>query len=495
MKVFKMPSAFSVLILGIILMAVLTWIIPSGEFEKNEDGSFIPGSYTQVESSPQGLWDVILAPVYGMLGKEGTDPAIEIALFILVIGGFLGIVEKTGAINSGISTLVKNSRGKEKRLIWILMVLFAIGGSTYGMAEETIAFYPLVIPILMAAGFDTMTALAVVMLGAGTGVLGSTVNPFATGVASQAVGIGLGEGIIWRLLSLVGSVGLAIFYVYRYAMRVKANPQSSLVADQMEENKHAFKIPTNLVQITNKQTVVLGLFVLTFTLMIVSLVPWGSIIPGFTFFESSAEALKQIPFIGSFLGQNMLPFGDWYFVEITGLFLIMAILIGVYYGLSEDDLIKSFISGAASLLSVAFVVVVARGIQVVMNDGQITATILAWFESKLAGMSKGAFAVFSFIMYIPLSLLIPSTSGLAAATMSIMGPLSDFANVPKHAVITGFQAASGIVNMMTPTSGVVIGALAISRVSFDRWLKFSGKLLGMLVLLNAGIIWLAAVFG
>ncbi len=494
-KKFKMPSAFFILFCIIALVAVLTWFIPSGEYQKDEAGNFIAGSYQEVEHKPQGIWDILMAPVYGMLGHGRTSGAIEIALFIMMIGGFLGVVDRTGSINSGISTLVVRNRGKEKKLIFLLMMFFALGGTTYGMAEETIVFYPLVIPIMIAAGFDTVSAVSVILLGAGVGVLGSTVNPFATGVASQTLGIGVGDGILWRLLILFVSLTITLLYVYNYILKVKKNPQLSLVADKMEEDKKYFSIPENLPQLTKSQRSVVILFMLSFVIMIISLIPWSALIPGFTFFETSLEYLKSIPVLGTIIGQSAIPFGDWYFAEITMLFLVMAIIIGVMYKLKEQDMIDGFMQGAGGLLGVAFVVATARGIQVIMDEGQITSTILNWCEESLKSMPKGLFGVFTYLMYILMSFLIPSTSGLASATMAIVGPMADFAGVQKHVVVTAFQTASGIVNMITPTSGVVMGAMAISRVPYDKWLGFAGKLLGILLLVNGVIIWIAAVVG
>lgn len=494
-KKFKMPSAFLILFCIIVLITMLTWFIPSGEYKQDETGNFIANSYERAEHKPQGIWDVFMAPVYGMLGRGKTGGAIEISLFIMMIGGFLGVVDRTGAINSGISTLAMRNRGKEKKLIFLLMIFFALGGTTYGMAEETIVFYPLIIPIMLAAGFDTLSAVSVVLLGAGVGVLGSTVNPFATGVASQSLGISVGDGIGWRLLILFVSLTITLLYVYNYTLKVKKNPKNSLIASKMEEDRKYFSIPENLPEMTKNQRSVLILFMLSFVIMIISLIPWPAIIPGFTFFETSLDWLKSISVLGTIIGQDAVPLGDWYFAEITMLFLVMSIIIGVMYKLNEQQIIDGFLQGAGSLLGVAFVVATARGIQVIMNESEITATILNWCEESLKSMPKGLFGIFTYLMYIVMSFLIPSTSGLASATMSIVGPMADFAGVQKHVVVTAFQTASGIVNMITPTSGVVMGAMAISRVPYNKWIGFAGKLLGILLLVNGTIIWFAAVIG
>lgn len=226
-KKFQMPSAYTVLFIIIAIIAVLTWFIPAGHYSVDDAGNIIAGSYQRVKQNPQGLWDIFMAPINGMLGVEAgeltsaTPAAIPISFFILIVGGFLGIINKTGALDAGIASVVKKFKGKEKMLIPVLMILFALGGSTYGMAEETIPFYALLIPVMMAVGFDTVVAVAIVLVGSQVGCLASTVNPFATGVASQAVGISMGEGIGLRFLMFVILLGISIVYVYRYASKIE----------------------------------------------------------------------------------------------------------------------------------------------------------------------------------------------------------------------------------------------------------------------------------
>ncbi len=189
-----MPSAYTILFMIICLVAILTWIIPAGAYNTDKAGNIIAHTYKSVTANPQGIWDVFMAPIYGMIGNDQTEGAISISLFILVIGGFLGVVNKTKALDDGIESVVRKYKGKEKRLIPILMILFALGGSTYGMAEETIAFYPLLIPVMIGVGFDSLTAVAIILVGSQIGCLASTVNPFATGVASQTLDISMDRG-------------------------------------------------------------------------------------------------------------------------------------------------------------------------------------------------------------------------------------------------------------------------------------------------------------
>lgn len=487
-KKFKMPNSFTILFLITIVIAILTWLIPAGSYEINEEGNFIANTYHTVSQNPQGIWDVLSAPFKGMIGNEITEGAIEISLFILVIGGFLNVVTRTGAIDAGISSVINKNKNNMTTLICVLMAIFALGGSTYGMAEETIPFYTLLIPLTIAAGFDSIVGVAVVLVGSGLGVLASTVNPFATGIASTMAGIGIGDGLLPRLIFLIVMYIIGTLYVVNYAKKVKSNPENSYISDQLEEQKEVFKVKDNLEKITNKQKTVLVLFFLTFIIMIIGLIPWAELNENWTFFQDFHNWLHST-ILGDIIGQSTVPLGEWYLVEITVLFFMMSLIIAIVYNMKETEYIDAFIEGAKDLISVALIVSVARGIQVVMNDGQITATVLAWGENILSNVSSVVFIILTYIFYIPMSFLIPSTSGLAAATMGILAPLGNFAGVSEALVITAYQAASGIVNLLTPTSGVVMGALAIAKVDLTTWWKFMAKLVVYVVL--ASIILLA----
>ena len=461
MKKFKMPTAFTILFALLLVMTILTWVIPSGEYDLQEDGEPIAGSYHQVEDAGQPITSVVLAPM------EGLYEAIDVAAFILMVGGFLGVMSKTGALDAGISAIIRRLEGREKLLIPILMCAFALGGTTFGMAEETIAFYPLVLPIMVAAGYDSVTAVAVIMLGAGVGVIGSTVNPFATGIAAGFAGVSLGDGILMRVSMLAVLLALAVWYVMAYARRVRNDPSQSLVADRMGElaaHFRALREDKEDKPLTGVQKIALALFALTFLVMIYSVIPF-------------ADMGLPLPTLG------------WWFPELSALFLFGSILLGVCCGLSEPDTVSAFVAGASELLGVAFIIGVSRGITVIMNNGKITGTILHWGEAALTGMGSLAFLSLTYLIYLPLSFLIPSTSGLATLSMPIMAPLADFAGVGRELVVTAFQSACGLVNLITPTSAVVMGGLAIGRVPYDRWLRFTWKLL--LIVFAAAFLFLA----
>ena len=460
---FKMPTAYTVLFAILLVMTLLTWVIPSGAYDYGPDGEPIAGSYHRVEDTAQPLTAVVTAPL------EGLYEAIDIAAFILMVGGFLGVVAKTGAIDAGISRIIEGLEGREMLLIPILMTAFALGGTTFGMAEETIAFYPLVLPIMVAAGYDTVTAVATILLGAGVGVIGSTVNPFATGIAAGFAGISLGEGILLRLVILLALLALAVWYVMSYAAKVRKDPSKSLVADHHSAHlEHFGALRTEKKGLGRVQKTALVFFALTFLVMVYAVIPFD-------------EMGVNIPTLG------------WWFPQLSALFLFASIVTGLSCRLGEEETVAAFVSGAAELLGVAFIIGVSRGITVIMNNGRITDTILSWGETALTGAGAMAFLVLAYLIYFPLSFLIPSTSGLATLSMPVMAPLADFAGVGRDLVITAFQSACGIVNLVTPTSAVVMGALAIGRVPYDRWLRFSWKLIAgifalLLALLCGGVL-------
>lgn len=450
-KRFKMPTSYTILYAIIILVAVLTWVVPAGQYQMTElDGRSVPiaGTYERVANTPQGFLQVLQAPV------KGFYDGLDVAFFIMMMGGFLGVVMKTGAIDAGIAGITKALKGKEKIMVVILMILFALGGSTYGMAEETIAFYPLVLPIMLAAGYDTMTAASAILLSAGLGCLASTVNPFATGIASGFAGVPIGEGLFLRAAMWVVGLALTIFFVLRYGEKVKADPTKSVMYDQMQEDRVHFlgsQNRTEYPEIDGKRKMALAVFAGSFTFMVFSLIPFSD------------------------LGITIVPTLGWYFEELSVFFLTMGIVVGIVSGMTEEDLVSSFMDGIKDLLSVAIVVGVSRGITIVMNDGNITATVLNLGETTLASLGRIPFILLTYLFYIPMSFLIPSTSGLATLSMPIMAPMGDFAGVARSLVITAYQSASGLVNFITPTSGVVMGGLAIARIPYDRWLKFSIK--------------------
>jgi uncharacterized ion transporter superfamily protein YfcC len=469
---FALPSAYTILFALIVVAAIATWIVPAGTYNLDPAGSPIPGTYHEVDAKPARiLVDSLTAPINGLFGIEDATGninyynsgtlfgAIDVALFILVIGGFLNVTMQTGAIQAGIGSLVQRMKGRENLMIPALMCVFALGGTTYGMAEESLAFYALVITVLIAAGYDALTGAAVVLLGCGIGTLGSTINPFATGIASGFAGVSISDGLLSRLIILVAGLAIGIFFVMRYAARVKKDPSKSLVHDLREENEARFKAEAEgaggPVAMTGKQKVILAVFGLAFLVMMYGVIPWEDM---------------GIPFTTWW----------WWFPEMTASFLLFAIIIGLIGRMGEARFTTTFVDGSRDLLGVALIIGIARGITVVMNNGQITDTILHWCEKALGDTSATGFAIVMFLLFLPLSFLIPSSSGLATVAMPIMAPLAEFLHVPPEVVVTAYQSASGLMNLFIPTSAVVMGGLAIAGVPYDRYLRWVWPLLGLL---------------
>jgi uncharacterized ion transporter superfamily protein YfcC len=479
---FALPSAYTILFALIVVAAIATWIIPAGTYDLNKDGEPVPGTYHEVEQKPARiLVDSLTAPINGMYGIEDDKGninyynsgtlfgAIDVALFILVIGGFLGVTMKTGAIQAGIGRLVERLAGRERLMIPALMIVFALGGTTYGMAEESLAFYALVITVLIAAGYDSLTGAAVVLLGCGIGVLGSTINPFATGIASGFAGVSISDGLAGRLVILIVGLGIGIYFVLRYADRVKADPSKSVVYDMRAENEERFRAEAEggAIELTGTHKIILVVFGLAFLVMMYGVIPWEDMGLG-------------------------LPTWWWWFPEMTASFLLFAIVIGLIARMGEGSFTGTFVDGARDLLGVALIIGIARGITVIMNNGEITDTVLSWCERALGDVGESAFAIVMFLLFLPLSFLIPSSSGLATVAMPIMAPLATFVNVPEQLVVTAYQSASSLMNLSIPTSAVVMGGLAIARVPYDRYLRWVWPLVAMLAALCIVVIGVGA---
>jgi uncharacterized ion transporter superfamily protein YfcC len=480
---FTLPSAYTILFVLIVVAAIATWVIPAGTYDLNEAGEPKPGTYHQVDSQPSRIAvDSLTAPINGLYGIEDAKGninyynsgtlfgAIDIALFIIVIGGFLGVTMKSGAIQAGIGKLVERMRGRERWMIPALMCVFALGGTSYGMAEESLAFYALVISVMIAAGYDALVGAAVVLLGCGIGVLGSTVNPFATGIASGIADVPISEGLIGRLVILLLGLAIGIFFVLRYADRVKQDPSRSVVYHMKADNEARFRAEARGggVVLTGTHKAILAVFTLAFVVMIYGVIPWEDM---------------GVP----------IPTWFWWFPEMTASFLLFAIIIGLIARMGESELTSSFVDGARDLLGVALIIGIARGITVIMNNGQITDTVLHWIENALCDTGEAAFSIVMFILFLPLSFLIPSSSGLATLAMPITAPLAGFVDVPASLVVTAYQSASGVMNLFIPTSAVVMGGLAIARVPYGTYLRWVWPLLAALIVLSVVVIGVSAV--
>lgn len=463
---FKFPTAYTILFVLIALVAAMTWIVPAGKYQMVTNAALgkevpVAGTYAPVEAQPQGITAVLLAPIDGLYNHQTyTAGAIDVALFVLIIGGFLGVVNKTGAIDAGIERVTTRLNGREEWMIPILMALFAAGGTIYGMAEESLPFYTLLVPVMMAARFDPLVAAATVLLGSGIGTLGSTINPFATVIAANAAGIPFTQGILLRVILLLVGYVICVYWVMRYARKVRNSPESSIVADKMAENQAHFlgNRSETMLEFTPTRKAILILFAASFAFMIYGVAVLG-----------------------------------WWMAEISAVFLAAAVIVDVIARMGEETFTSTFIDGARDLLGVALIIGIARGIVVVMDNGMITHTILHSAENLVSGLSTTVFINVTYWLEVLLSFLVPSSSGLAVLTMPIMAPLADFAHVQRDLVVTAYQSASGVVNLITPTSAVVMGGLAIARVPWVRYLRWVAPLLLILTMLNMIVLSIAAM--
>ena len=480
-----MPSSFTILLALLAIVAVVT-VIVSGTSG---------GAVTAARLS-----DFCTAPI------KGFADALPVCLFVMILGGFLGMMTETGALDNGIAVLVQKLKGNEIMLIPVLMLIFSLGGTTYGMCEETVPFYALLAATMMAAGFDPMVGAATVLLGAGCGCLGSTVNPFAVGAAVDAltgVDIAVNQSIIIGLgavLWLVTTV-MSIVFVMNYAKKVKADKCSTILSmqelkDAEEAHGKAASEVHKEVKLTGRQKGVLIAFAFTFVVMIVGFIPLADLNEGVAnFFDAGAvyDADGNAVVQGWSALITGLPIGQWYFDEASTWFFLMAVLIGIIGGLSEKQIVNTFITGAADMMSVVLVIALARGISVLMANTGLDVYVLDAAANALAGLSGVIFAPMSFLVYFGLSFLIPSTSGMATVSMPIMGPLAVKLGFSPEVMVMIFSAAIGVVNLFTPTSGAIMGGLALAKIEWTTWLKFALKLIVALSVVCAIILTVACV--
>lgn len=480
-----MPSSFTILLALLAIVAVIT-VIVSGTSG---------GAVTAARLS-----DFCTAPI------KGFADALPVCLFVMILGGFLGMMTETGALDNGIAVLVQKLKGNEIMLIPVLMLIFSLGGTTYGMCEETVPFYALLAATMMAAGFDPMVGAATVLLGAGCGCLGSTVNPFAVGAAVDAltgVGIEVNQSIIIGLGAVLWIVttAMSIVFVMNYAKKVKADKGSTILSmqelkDAEEAHGKAASEVHKEVKLTGRQKGVLIAFAFTFVVMIVGFIPLADLNEGVAnFFDAGAvyDADGNAVVQGWSALITGLPIGQWYFDEASTWFFLMAVLIGIIGGLSEKQIVNTFITGAADMMSVVLVIALARGISVLMANTGLDVYVLDAAANALAGLSGVIFAPMSFLVYFGLSFLIPSTSGMATVSMPIMGPLAVKLGFSPEVMVMIFSAAIGVVNLFTPTSGAIMGGLALSKIEWTTWLKFALKLIVALSVVCAVILTVACV--
>lgn len=440
MKKLKVPHTYVIIFIIVLLAALGTYLIPAGEYEQMEDpntGRVVvdPESFHKVEQQPVGPFEIIQAV------PKGMEDAANIIFFIFIVGGAFGMIQGTGAIEAGINKYVSYMAGKEKLLIPAIMLIFSIGGASFGMAEEILVFVPIGIALARSLGFDAITGTAMISIGAAAGFSGGWLNPFTVGVAQGIADLPLFSGIGFRLLSWLVFLGIAIWYVFNYSMKVKKDPTKSVIYDLEQEVKEK---EVKDVELTTQHITVFVIIVLGF----ISIV-WG-----------------------------VFKYG-WYITEISSMFLIMGIFSGIFGGSGVNKTAKDFVEGAKGLAFGALVVGLARAVLIVMQNGMIIDSIIHNLAQVVSNLPSTLAAVGMYGVQIVINFFIPSGSGQAATTMPIMAPLSDLVGVSRQTAVLAYQYGDGITNSIIPTSAVLMGYLSISNIPYEKWFKWVAPLMGL----------------
>lgn len=442
---FHMPHVLSLIFMLMIVVAVLTWILPSGEFERavvetstGERSVAVAGTYHSVAKAAedgtslrQGIPQILMAP------GRGIQAGVEVLAFVFIIGGVFQIMAKTNALNIGIQRVVKKLGAKEIVIIPILMLLFGLGGSTFGMSDELVPFYLIIMPVMFTMGYDSMTTFMTVCLSATVGYAASTINPFCVLVAQGIAGIQGNPQLVFRMIQWVIVMAVIIAFVVWRAMKVKKNPEKSIVYQDDIRKKKAMTTDIDLDQnMTGRQKLVLLIFLAGMILVVVGLVKFG-----------------------------------WYMNELSMCFLGMGLLIGIAGGLKETEIAEEFIAGVKDIAFAAMVIGFCNGIMVIAQDGMIIDTILNSLSNLIAGSNNVLFVTVMYLVQSVLTLLVPSSSGLAALSMPIMAPLCDLHGINPEAAVTVLQYANQLTNLMSPVAGTTVAGLTICKISFPQWWK------------------------
>lgn len=470
-KKLSMPTAFTILISAVLILGMLTHFLPQAEFV---DGEIINGSGVVKASLSQ----ILMSPLLGF------GDAINVCLFVMLLGAFLKVVIKTGALETGIQVLIRKLKGKELLLIPILMFIFSIGGTTYGMQAETVGFYALLSATMVAAGMDTIVASATVLLGAGVGVLGSTVNPFAVGSAIEALpeGIIVNRGIIIAIgiVLWLSSYIISMLFVLKYAEKVMNDKGSTILSLQeqknMEKKYGKTEIPDD-VKLSKKQKITLAIFGFAFLIMILGFIPWNDF--GITFFDNIPHKI---------IGESL---GSWRFNESSLWFLLITILICIVNGFSEKETVDTFIDGADDMVGVILIIAIARGVSVLMKQTYLDNYLIYTATSVLDGLPTILYTVYNYLIHVVLSFLVPSSSGMATLSAPILGPLAVKFGYSVEANIMIIVSANALVNMITPTCAAIMGGLALAKVNYSTWVKWSSRLLLYLMITSIVVLTMA----
>ncbi|HKX47525.1 MAG TPA: hypothetical protein VJM06_02590 [Gaiellaceae bacterium] len=498
-KGFEFPGTLTVLVIVTFLVWLAAFLIPAGTYDRT-GGAPEPGSFQRIDSPQEfneRVEDFFLAPINGLYGLQDPETgfvrpfgvgslfgAVGVFLFVLAIGAFMTMVLATGALDVAIGKLAHALRGRPWLVIVAVMALFSLLGTTMGWADETLGFYALLVPLMLILGYDRMAAAGMIIASTTVGAMASTVNPFSIGVASEFAEVGIGDGIALRWIGWAVLTTLTIAYVVRYAERAKAQPQRSLVGFLPEDSAEIEKEEAAAdLTLTGRQKIVLAITAFSFALLVFSVIPWDSIFDlGVNVDPITHEPLPNDPWWN--LG--------WWFPELTALFLVASVVVGLVAGYGEKQITGNIMRGFGDFIGAGVAVVLARGVTVILNNTQTIDTILSWMEDAVSGTSAVGFTSLVLIINTGIAFIIPSSSGHATLAMPLLAPLGDFADVSRPLVVTAWSWGAGIARFITPTSAVVMAGLALAGVRYDKWIRFMLPLMGILAVACLVMLGIAA---
>jgi uncharacterized ion transporter superfamily protein YfcC len=499
-KGFEFPSTMTVLILVTLLVWIAAFLIPSGTYQHDEAGVPQPGSYQRIDS-PQDfgerVGDFFLAPVNGFYGLQNPETgvvhpfgigrlfgAVGVFAFVLAIGAFMTMVLATGALDVAIGKLAYAVRARPWLVIVAVMALFSLLGTTMGWADETLGFYALLIPLMLTLGYDRMAAAGMIIASATVGAMASTVNPFSIGVASEFADVGIGDGIGLRWIGWFVLTTITIAYVVWYAQRVKAKPDRSLVGFSDEDKAEVTKEQSSAgLTLSGRQKLVLVITAFSFLLLVFSVIPWDSILH----LEEKVDPYTHEPIDNDFWW-NL----GWWFPELTALFLVSAVVVGLVAGYGEKDITGNITQGFRDFIGAGIAVLLARGVTVILNNTQTIDTILHWMEDAVSGTNTAVFTSLVMLINTGIAFIVPSSSGHATLAMPLLAPLGDFADVSRPLVVTAWSWGAGVARFITPTSAVVMAGIALAGVRYDKWIRFMLPLMGILAVASLVMLAIAA---
>ena len=446
----RIPDTLLIILSILIIFIALTWVVPSGAFERTELNGrtiVVPGTYERVEANPLGPGQFFMAPIKGFVA------AAEIIAFVFLVGGAFSIITGTGAIDAGLYRILHFSRqhpGYKKWIIPVVITLFSLGGSTFGMSEETLVFVLVTIPLALALGYDSITGVAICFVGAGAGFAGAFINPFTIGVAQGIAQLPPGSGMGYRLIVWACVTAIAIWYIMRYANRIEKNPSGSPMFEMDKERDDTHYDDPLRTKFDLSKKLILWALLLSLVLLVYGVSKW-----------------------------------DWYIKEISALFVALGFSAALLARLKPNDASKLFVNGARDMMTAALVVGFSRSLLVVAEEGRIIDTMLMAVANWTEGVPHFLTVEVMFLLQSCLNFFVPSGSGQAALTMPILTPLSDILGISRQTTVLAFQFGDGLSNMVIPTSGVTMGILAIAKIPYQIWLKWMFPLFLWMTLLAA----------